>query len=203
MKKVIVFRHGDQEDLGRGDSCWSPDACLVQEGKEMIEQVARFYADLLRDCTVFVCSPLIRAQQSLFTMMDEIGYPGLPQLFDQVDNSCENLKTRRPETWYVKPEEADSFPDVKSIWMRDPQSVHAEGAHFFEGICQIMKDTDKSALCVSHAGMIDAGMAYAKSMMLGISDAFVAMKDVKKGQGVVFCFEDARLVQINELRDHI
>ncbi len=188
--KVIVLRHGKQVDMGRGYTCWSPDAVLAPEGIKMMSFVSGKHERLFRTCEVFACSPFIRAQQSLFTMMEALGFP--PQKMDDV-LLMNGLKTADPSVWVSEnPTEL-----VSSFWRREEDRVTAEGEHGYLGVCEIAA-LGKNALCISHGGVLDTAVAWAKSL-LGEDDAFANIKDIGKGEGFVFGFEDDKLSYIDRL----
>lgn len=195
MKKVYVFRHGKQEDLGRGYTSWSPDALLTEEGKVMMMEVARRHSGNL--FKVFATSPLIRAQQSLYAMIVELcDLSKYPQILDEVIIT-NGLKTAQPEVWYTE----DLNATITTIYKKDPKAAEKEGEHILRGIksvadCILAKNGN--ALCVSHGGPLDMALVCAKDV-LGV-DAFDSIHDLGKGEGAVFYYEGKVLKKVEELR---
>jgi len=74
-KRVIVVRHGSRELLGTMNNSWEVFAHLNELGKRQARQFAAEHEGLLRGCRIFASSPLIRAQETLREIVDEMGSP--------------------------------------------------------------------------------------------------------------------------------
>lgn len=202
-KRVIVFRHGEDDRLADRDyMCWSINAHLSYQGQQQIREIVRKHKELLANCSVFATSPIIRAQESLFTMMNELNYA--PAKFDNVWFMSE-LMAAVSSVWCTK----NMSETVSDVWRRNPEGVEAEGKHIFNGICRVadMLNDGENALCVSHGGPLNAGCAFAKDYLrtdVSEPSSFENIRDLGKGEGAVFVFEeepDGDLIWIEKLRN--
>ena len=194
MKQVIVFRHGKQEDLGIGYTSWGIHAPLTEQGRKLMQDVARRHEDLLKKCDYFATSPLIRAQQSLFAMMETLGHQ--VKDCDERVMFVSGLWTPDPANW------SGNYSTMDEIWRQKQKFVEAEGYRALKAIRGIAISiiAENHVLCTSHGGPLDAALATAKSR-LGNKKAFSKMQDLQKGEGVIFIFDDDnKLIGVEELR---
>ena len=197
--QVVVVRHGKQQDLGLNFNSWGLPAVLTPDGVELAKNFVRFHKEHLRGCKLFVTSPLIRAQQTLFEMMKELGF-NITE-FDSLVRICDCLYTQSP-LMYTS---ADPNETVDSWAVKNLSFAMAEGERIYEAIqCLVvglMGPEGGTALCVSHGGPVDLLLAYAKNELPG-SDGkgFYSIKDLKKGEGIILSFDAVELVDIRELR---
>ena len=197
--KVVVVRHGKQQDLGLGFTSWGLPAVLTPDGVELAKNFVRLNREILQGCTLFATSPLIRAQQTLFTIMGELGIKVAD--FDQLVKICNRLYVREPERYMS----SDPNETVASWATRNLTFVMEEGERVFEAIkCLIVGPVSAkggSALCVSHGGPIDLLLAHAKNELPHSNGlAFQSIEDLKKGEGMALYFDDGKLIAVKELR---
>ena len=196
MKRVTVFRHGKQEDLGLGLTSFALPASLTENGRKLAREVARRHKNLLKKCTRFFTSPLIKAQETLFVMMGELGHQ--VSTFDQKVKFVPGLWTPNPEKWLSD----NTDETIRSWWEKHPSLPIDEGKRFFEVIKEIAigVSENEDVLCISHGGPLDAGLAFAKAF-LREKNAFSEPQDLRKGEGVIFCFDEVNcLFKVEELR---
>lgn len=196
FRHIYVFRHGHCDSIGnRGWTCWSPDRVLSDKGKEQMAWAAQKWGAIL-GCSFFAASPLPRAVQSLCIMM-----LGLGRLARELDNICfeRGLWTLKPEVWY-----ADEPQPVVEVWQEREKEVEREGQSFFLTVSSILSLTaSQNILCVSHGGLIEAGVAWGRRKFLGDQLAFPNMQDLDYGEGFWLNFDDnSKLVETTELRFH-
>ena len=199
MKKVIVFRHGDEEDLGLGYKSWALSARLLPSGFGLMGKVATRHKELLKKCNFFYSSFLIRAQESLYAMMQVLGFP--VSEFDDEIKIVPGLWAYYPNRWTTD----DPDYTVTKAWKKNPAFFEDEGRIYLISISEIASriPNGSSALCISHSGIMDAGLATAKKQLGGKGkDIFIEMKDLKEGEGVIYTLDDNnnRLIGVEELR---
>lgn len=204
MKKIVVFRHAQQEDLGTEHSSWELPARLTPEGKERARQVTRKHREILAKCTHFFTSPLIRAQETLFVMMEELGH--VLDTFDIKVKVLPGLWTENPLGWAS----SGPYETALGLWQKNPEFMEKEGERFLFTIKETSTKfpNNHSAFCVSHGGLLDAGLAsaHAELNFTGIlaedtRKAFSQIRDLEKGEGVIFDFDEENfLLNVIELR---
>ena len=199
MREIIVFRHSLHEDLGLGCSNWALPARLTLAGQNLARRIADLYKDLLKNCNYFVTSPLIRAQETLFAMMEELWIP--VREFDKKVIIANGLWTSNPADWL-----SESNWTVGEVWEKSPVFVEGEGTKLWiTGIMptfrELIRLEEGKALCISHGGLLDAAVAFVRKVYLGDEEAFSKIKDFRKGEGVVFVFDDRKdILEVRELR---
>ena len=198
--RVIMVRHGSAEDLGRGATNWSPEARLTDKGKEQMKATARRWHDLFVQAVFFVASPLIRAQESLFAMIHEIGYPNVLDLVEKV-HARGGLRYKNPKVWLQDGGPRLTFAE---IYRRDPQGIEAEGHHVLDAILKIAEKMEdgQTALCVGHGGPLDAAyvLAYAgDDMVVDESEFLLSHKQFGNGEGAIFIVRNGHLVGTEKL----
>ena len=199
LVKVVALTSGNKADPKVGGTSWSLPANLAGSGFAIAHQVAVSLATMLHGCIIFACSPLIRAQQNLFAIMEGLGMkPGdfdLCVLFDR------DLWSGHPQTWYLDPgsEPEDWHQRNSEIWKAKPNEVLAEGELVLEAISRTAKITRLAgqgiSLCISHRGTLDAAIMVAKHSL----DECSEIGSLREGEGAIFFFEDDKLVRVDNL----
>ena len=197
--KVVVARHGKQQDLGLGFTSWGLPAILTPDGVELAKNFVRLNRDDLRGCSMFATSPLIRAQQTLFAIMGELGIKVGD--FDPLVKICNCLYVREPAKYLS----SDPSETVASWTKKNLKFAMEEGERVYEAIvCLVVGNLSVNggtALCVSHGGPIDLLLAHAKNELSdGNGTAFQSIDDLKKGEGLVLYFDGDQLITVKELR---
>ncbi|MGA2417947.1 MAG: histidine phosphatase family protein [Candidatus Staskawiczbacteria bacterium] len=197
--KVIVVRHGKKESLGFGTTSWSLQSCLTDEGKETARQVYRNLAGELKGCRIFFCSPLWRAQQTVFEVMKASGIP--PEKFDLYIHYHPGLWSGNPAVWYdgCPPEE---YCNAR-IYKAKPAEVEAEGSRVFTAVKDAVRFAQQSAddiatptvFAVSHSGPLDSAIMLARRAL----GQPCAISDLAEGQGAIFVFRGNTLVRVENV----
>ncbi|MFA5878440.1 MAG: phosphoglycerate mutase family protein [Candidatus Staskawiczbacteria bacterium] len=199
LVKVAVIRHGKKEkipDCGQGTTSWGIQARLTEAGIATAEQVARRLKALLPGCTTFGCSPLIRAQETIFVIMREMGI--VPAEFADHIRYHPNFWSRHPSVWYMDVDPA-AYSNGAVYNLRRTE-VEEEGNITLNAIQDMSvlagSGNEKSVICVSHGGPLDAAIMMAKRQL----GRYVPITDLKEGEGAIFVFDDhvATMVDVED-----
>ena len=190
--KVYAIRHGKKESIPEaGTTSWGLSAHLTEAGIGVAKRAAQRLLTSGEKFTRFATSPLVRAQETLFTAMEELGIK--PRDFDGVVTYERGLWADVPGIWYDECDPADySNEHIFAQW---PTGVINEGERVLDTIRGIADEVeDGSALCVSHGGPLDAAIMVARKILGGD----FAIGDVKEGCGAVFHFEAGELIGVDD-----
>ena len=199
LVKVVALTSGNKADSKIGGTSWSLSALLAGSGFAIAHQVAVSLATMLQGCIIFACSPLIRAQQNLFAIMEGLGMK--PSDFDLCVWFDRDLWSGHPQTWYLNPDSEPDNPHQRNseIFKQRPEEVLGEGDLVFGAIQRVAKITrlaDQSiSLCMSHRGTLDAAIMVAKHSL----DECAEIGSLREGEGAIFFFEDDKLVRVDDL----
>lgn len=180
---VVAIRHADKEDLGFGTMSWSLPAGLTSNGIHLACKTGRDLKDLLAGCRLFATSPLIRAQETLFHIMDAQGISAKD--FDGLVLFEPGLWTSSTDIWYC--DDAASYTN-RRIWESNPPAVELDGASVLsaiKGIAQKLTDDEQNvALAVSHGGPLDACIMRARQEL----HDFRPITELGPCEGAIFSF---------------
>ena len=193
--KVVVVANGNNEGFGFGRNSWLLPAHLANSGVVIARQVAQSLVSMLHGCIIFACSPLVRAQETLFAIMEELGIK--PKDFDLAVWYERELWSGHPQTWYADIDPADYNNGV--VFRQKPEAVLGEGELVFgaiQRVCKLTRLADQSiSLCVSHSGPLGAAIMVAKHSL----DECAEIRNLREGEGAIFFFEDDKLTRVDDL----
>ncbi len=193
IREVFVFRHTQEEDLVRGITSWNYPAQLTLDGVHQANKIAFSCQFFPNSCSQYYTSPVFRAQETLWTILDEWGIK--PERFERIAEIHPGLFTPFPLEWL-----SDDLDE--QFWKDETEFIKREGERFLLVIKSIARriprEMDK-AFCLSHGGIIDAGYAAAREK-LGIQNAFSGKDFIKRGHGVIFQFTGDNLSAVSEVK---
>jgi len=173
---------------------WGIQARLTPAGIETAKQVASRLKVMLNGCTVFGSSPLIRAQETAFVIMAELGIK--PPEFANHIYIHHGFWSTNPAAWYLdcKPEEYSNG----AVYKLRPKEVESEGhlvLHTAYSLAlQAVTVNQNVALAVSHGGPLDAAIMVAKRSL----GQFLPITDLEEGEGAIFTFDGNSIVAVDD-----
>lgn len=198
MLKIVAITHGKKEEPSgtpqKTMSWWGIRAGLSAEGIETAKKVAQKLKSMGLHCAIFGCSPLLRAQQTAFAIMAELGIPEA----DYADyiKYDQGFWTWHPKVWYQDCDPADYNNEL--IYDLRPDEVEQEGQALLTAVEEFAivagvakKDT---ALVVTHGGPLDAAIMVAKSRF----GLYPPITNLMEGDGAIFTFDGANLVAVED-----
>ncbi len=175
---------------------WNVESLLSREGCDQAKKAVHVWYEVFKQCVIFFTSPLMRAQQTLFTIMRELGYK------DRLER-CFFIDT---DLWTHEPEKYLFFdPDEPIInWINRDMGVAIDiGEDIYNyAIREVILpkiDEGETLLCISHRGPIDLLLAYCRKKLCD-AEAYSNIRDLYNCEGFVLEFKDGQLSGIKELR---
>jgi len=197
IRKVVILRSARGENFGLGRKTWQVFGRLVPEGVKKARAFAFEHQDLLTGCHVFVTSPLIRAQQTLFEIMKALG--ASQEAFDEYIPT-QDIWTHVPEG-YISDNPNETMRSLANLRRPFAFAESLKLFSFLSGIVEEMEnDNETTAVMISHKGPIDFLFARLRFMM-GEQNAFDDMVDLGFCEGFVVTFKDGKLLDINQIRN--
>lgn len=186
--KVVVIRHGKKENVpgcGQGTTSWAIQSKLVEKGIAGAKTVAARMVAMFGDCKIFGCSPLVRAQETLFIIMEAFGI-GVGEYADHIyfDHRFWSVA---PSTWYndVPPE---TYTNAKILALR-LEGVEEDGHAVLDAAMDLAYLArhcgENVAIAVSHGGPLDAAIMLAKREQGEVSP----ITDIGAGEGIILSFD--------------
>lgn len=195
MKRVVVLRAGERQDLGTGLWGWEIPARLTDYGRAQCQTAVQTRRELLKDYDAFVTSPLISAQETLYAMMAELGY-GVADLYGRVI-FCDGLRASGPSR-YMR----NNPNETMGEWIaKNKEFVLEEGERVYVDtiLSEVLRKTVKSALCISHVGLIDCLLVYIKRE-LGHDNVVEETRGLGNCEGFLVDFDGNVPLKVEELR---
>lgn len=172
---------------------WSIMNQLTNDGWDLASSVADKYEPLLRRCSFFVTSPIIRCELTLWAIMKTLGKSS--EDFDSIKIISE-LWTNHPIKWSGK--------SISDLWKKKSKFVKKEGFQIFNAIKKIVYEAKGSnALCVCNEKLLDVGIAYLRYIKMNPGDvqAFENINPFNACEGVILHYDNG-FQKIEELRLH-
>lgn len=168
------------------------DAHLSSGEVKSTKRLASRIKQLLPDCSTFGCSPLPVAQETIFTIMGEMG---IQPSHDNVYRD-ERFWSLKPQIWSLpcKPSKYSNH----LVYTRRPRSVEKDGRSVLDAIYGLYRFArareNHAAIAVTHGGPLDSAIMTAKAL-LGIK---CVIPELREGEGAIFHFILGRLVAVND-----
>jgi hypothetical protein len=185
ITRVLVISSGRPEkDIGQPATRWDIGAHLSFAGDKTVKHRCIRIKEELPQCQIFGCSPLIKAQQTSFVVMDEMGIKKADRA--RHIHYMNALWSVSPEIWQM--ECCPSKYCNSKVYEDSPDAVTREGNTVLGGVIRLQEIAKSaclySAIAISHRGPLDAAIMVAKRLL----NQKVDIGDVHDCEGAIFHF---------------
>jgi broad specificity phosphatase PhoE len=183
--RVLVISNGKPEkEAGQVVTNWDIGAQLSSAGEKTVKHLCIQIKESLSRCQVYGASPLIKAQQTLFAIMDEMGIKkGDRAKHIHLDTAFWSFS---PEIWHLQCR--PSKYSNRKVYGYRQNAVIREGNTVLNAIIRLQEIAKSScaetAIAVSHLGPLDAAIMVAKRAL----GQKVNIGNVRQCEGAIFHF---------------
>jgi len=185
MIRVLVLSSGKSDkEVGQVATNWDISAQLSHSGEKTIKHGCVRMKEVLPHCQIFGGSPLIKAQQTLLAIMDEMGIKKAERAKHiHLDTAFWSFS---PEVWHLncRPSKYTN----RKVYGYRPDAVENEGRTVLNAIIRLQDiakvASSESAIAISHRGPLDAAIMVAKRLL----GQKVKIGDIRQCEGAIFHF---------------
>ena len=195
--KVALIRAGQKAELpdcSKPHATWAMQVGLTEPGIRATIRTAAWLKELGWDeCRLVGASPLIRAQQSAFYVLAELGVS--PENFANHIYIDTGFWSFHRDVWYL--DCPTGGYNNQAVFDLHPEEVELEGQTILQAVDRLvvaaMIAKQSHVIAVSHGGPMDAAIMLAK----GYDLKQCTMSDLGPGQGAILVYQNGKLVAVD------
>ena len=183
--RVLVITNGKPEkEAGQTVTGWDVNAKVSFSGEKTARHLCSRIKEVIPHCQVFGGSPLRKAQETIFAIMDEMGVKKSDYASHMhLDTAFWSLST---DVWHLqcRPSEYSN----RKVYGYRPDAIENEGRSVLNATIRLQEIAkaacSDSAIAVSHRGPLDAAIMVAKRLL----GQKVKIGNVRQCEGAIFHF---------------